>query len=129
MTCAHLGREVVRLSGFWQGFFTILIFLPLAFLWGFALVDLFTRKDLSGWAIALWLIAIIIVPIFGVLIYFIARPVTARDVEAAQAYTEERDFSKASQTTDKLHKLSELRDKGDITQEEFEKQKAKLLKE
>lgn len=117
------------MSGFWQGFFTILIFLPLAFLWGFALVDLFTRKDLSGWAIALWLIVIIIVPIFGVLIYFIARPVTARDVAAAQAYQEEVEFNKAASTTDRLHKLSELRDKGDINQEEFEKQKAKLLKE
>lgn len=42
------------MNGFWQGFFLILIFLPLAFLWGFTLVDLFRRDDLSGWAVALW---------------------------------------------------------------------------
>ncbi len=123
------GWEAVRLSSFWQGFFLILIFLPLAFFWGFAIVDLFTRKDLSGWTIALWLLAIIILPVFGVLLYFIFRPVTARDVAAAQAYQEEYEFNKAASATDRLHKLSELRDKGDITQEEFEKQKAKLLKE
>jgi flagellar biosynthesis/type III secretory pathway M-ring protein FliF/YscJ len=117
------------MDNFWEGFFLILIFLPLIYFWGFACVDLFTRKDLSGWSIALWLLVIIFLPVFGVLMYFIFRPVTARDVEAAEAYAEERDFAKAAQTTDKLHKLSELRDKGDISQEEFEKQKAKLLKE
>ena len=117
------------MNGFWQGFFLILIFLPLAFLWGFTLVDLFRRDDLSGWSVALWLICIILLPLFGVLIYLIVRPVTAGDVEMAQKYAEDQDFATASHTTDKLHKLSELRDKGDITQEEFDKQKAKLLKD
>jgi uncharacterized membrane protein len=117
------------MDSFWEGFFLILIFLPLIYFWGFACVDLFTRKDLSGWSIALWLLVIIFLPILGVLLYFIFRPVTAQDKEAAEAYMEEREFSKAAKTTDQLHKLSELRDKGDISQEEFEKQKAKLLKE
>jgi uncharacterized membrane protein len=117
------------MDSFWQGFFLILIFLPLIYFWGFACVDLFSRKDMSGWSKALWLFVIIFLPILGVLMYFIFRPVTERDVEAAEAYSEQRDFAKAAQATDKLHKLSELRDKGDISQEEFEQQKAKLLKE
>ena len=114
---------------FWEGFFLLLIWIPIIFLWGFALVDLFRRDDLSGWAIAGWLLLIIILPLLGVLFYFIFRPVTAQDVEAAETYQKEVEFSKASSAADKLHKLSELRDKGDITQEEFDKQKAKLLKE
>ena len=79
------------MDSFWEWFLLILIFLPLAYFWGFACVDLFTRKDLSGWMKALWLFVIIFMPILGVLIYFIFRPVTAQDMEAAQAYAEERD--------------------------------------
>jgi uncharacterized membrane protein len=115
--------------GFWEGFFLMLIWIPLIFLWAFALVDLFQRNDLSGWAVAGWLILIILLPLFGVLFYFLFRPVTAQDIEAQQSMMEEAEFAKTADATDKLHKLSELRDKGDITQEEFEKQKAKLLKE
>jgi len=118
-----------EISGFWEGFLLILIFLPLAFLWGFTLVDIFRRDDLKGWETALWVIAVILLPLLGMLIYFIVRPVTQQDVEMREAYIEEQEFAKASHVTDKLHKLAELRDKGDLTQEEFEKQKAKLLKD
>jgi uncharacterized membrane protein len=114
---------------FWEGFFLLLIWIPVAFMWGFALVDLFRRDDLSGWAIAGWLLVIIILPLLGVLFYFIFRPVTKQDVESAEAYRKELEFDQASNATDRLHKLSELRDKGDISQEEFEKQKKKLLKD
>lgn len=117
------------ITGFWSGFFLILIFLPLCFLWGFTLIDIFQRDDLKGWVKALWVIAVILLPLFGMLIYFIVRPVTKQDVEMRQEYAQEVEFSKAAQTADKLHKLSELRDKGDITQEQFDKQKAKLIKD
>lgn len=114
---------------FWEGFFLFLIWLPIAFCWAFALIDLFRRDDLSGWMIALWVIAIIILPILGMLVYFIVRPVTARDIEAQKDYAQELEFEKTARATDRLHKLSELKDKGDITREQFEKQKAKLLRE
>jgi len=120
---------VFALTGFWQGFFLILIFVPLIFLWAFCLVDIFQRDDLKGWETALWVLVVILIPLIGMLFYFIFRPVTAKDVEMKKEYEEQQDFAKASHAADKLHKLSELRDKGDITQEEFEKQKARLLKE
>ena len=41
-------------------------------IWG--LIDNFSRHDHSGWAKAGWLILIIILPIIGTIIYFIARP-------------------------------------------------------
>lgn len=118
-----------EVTGFWEGFFLILIFLPLAFLWGFTLVDIFRRDDLKGWEMALWVFAVILLPLLGMLIYFIVRPVTEQDVEMQQEYAQEVEFDRAAHAADKLHKLSELRDKGDITQEQFEKQKAKLLKD
>ena len=115
--------------GFWQGFFLLLIWIPIIFLWAFALVDLFLRDDLSGWAVAGWLILIILLPLLGVLIYFIFSPVIAQDIENQKAYMNQIEFTKTADAVDKLQKLSELRDKGDITQEEFEKQKGKLLNE
>ena len=41
-------------------------------IWG--LIDNFSRHDHGGWAKAGWLILIIILPILGTAIYFIARP-------------------------------------------------------
>lgn len=114
---------------FWDGFFLMLIFIPIAMCWAFALVDLIRRKDLSGWVVALWLIAIIIFPLFGTLFYFIFRPITKQDLEMQAAYETEIEFEKTAKEVDKLHKLADLRDKGVISEEEFEKKKAKLVRE
>jgi predicted PurR-regulated permease PerM len=64
-------------------FWTITMF----FLWAawiyvviWVFMDNFRRRDHSGWAKALWTIAIIFVPILGVFFYMIARP---RDLEVA----------------------------------------------
>ena len=35
---------------FWETFFLFLIFLPLAFIWGYALVDIFQRDDHRQWS-------------------------------------------------------------------------------
>jgi len=114
---------------FWEGFLLMLIWIPLIMCWVFALMDLFRRDDLSGWSKALWLIAIIIVPFLGVLIYFIARPVTAQDVEMREEYMQEADFQKTATSVDRLAKLTELHEKGVLTDEQFEKKKAKLIRE
>ena len=113
--------------GFWQGFFLLLIFIPVAICWVFAFIDLFRRDDLSGWMIAFWIFFLIVIPILGVLIYFIARPFTAQDAAMQEEYRKQVESEGAAKAADRLHKLSELKDKGDITQEEFDKQKAKLL--
>lgn len=44
-----------------------------------ALFDNFRRKDHSGWAKAGWFLFILFLPVFGVLVYLIARPA---DVDA-----------------------------------------------
>jgi len=113
--------------GFWGAFFLMLIFIPLIMLWVFTLMDIFQRHDLSGWVKALWVIAVLILPLLGMLIYFIVRPTLPEDIAAQEEYMQAREMSEAADVTDKLHKLGELKDKGDITQEEFDKQKAKLL--
>ena len=58
---------------FGQGFFRTLFFLALAFLWGFALFDL-AKSGMHGWGKAIWLVAIIFIPVIGSLAYLISRP-------------------------------------------------------
>jgi Phospholipase_D-nuclease N-terminal len=36
------------------------------------LIDVFSRRDLSGWAKAAWVVFIIVLPFLGVLVYLIA---------------------------------------------------------
>ncbi|HYA09270.1 MAG TPA: PLD nuclease N-terminal domain-containing protein [Gaiellaceae bacterium] len=56
-----------------EGFLHALIMLALAFLWGFALYDLATRK-LSGTKKVAWLLIIILIPFIGVIVYLVTRP-------------------------------------------------------
>lgn len=113
--------------GFWEAFFLMLIFIPLIMVWVFTLVDIFRRNDLSGTATALWVIFVLFLPLLGMLIYFIARPTLPEDIARQEEYRKAREAARAAEIADKLHKLSELKDKGDITEEEFERQKAKLM--
>jgi hypothetical protein len=113
--------------GFWGWFFLFLIFIPMMMLWIYTLVDIFHRIDLTGWVKALWVIFVLILPVLGMLIYFIARPILPQDIEAREKYVKSMEAAQAVDVTDKLAKLSELRDKGVISEEEFQAQKAKLL--
>jgi Phospholipase_D-nuclease N-terminal/Short C-terminal domain len=117
---------VLLATSFWETFFLILIFLPLALVWAGALLDIFRRDDMGGASKALWVATIILVPFFGTLIYLIARPVGATP--------EERDlldqFGAGSAPDDRatqLKVLSELHDRGKLTDEEFASEKARVL--
>lgn len=120
-------------------FWTMLMF----FLWFAWIVllfrvfgDIFRNRDMGGAAKALWSIFVIAVPFLGVFIYLIAhgRSMTGRDVAAAQAqeeafraYVQDAAGPSASSTADELTKLSELKDRGVLTDGEYAEQKAKLL--
>jgi hypothetical protein len=65
---------VLAMSDFWEAFFLILIWVPLALLWLSALFDVFRRDDIGGGSKALWVVCIILVPWFGALIYLAVRP-------------------------------------------------------
>ncbi|MEU6988710.1 SHOCT domain-containing protein [Streptomyces sp. NPDC046324] len=123
-------------------FWTMLWFF-LWIMWLFLLfkviTDIFRDHELNGWAKAGWLIFCILLPYLGVLIYVIARGkgMSRRDVK--QAKENEAAFQqyirKAAGTggegtgssVDELARLVELKDKGAITNEEFERAKAKVL--
>jgi len=121
---------------FGQALLTVLeVFLFVAWLWIlFAIIgDLFRDHELSGWAKAGWVVVLILLPLFGSLIYLIARGQGMRERTIAeqreiqgQLDTYVRDTAGTS-SVDQLHKLSDLKQRGDITEAEFEQQKAKLL--
>ncbi|HSL66327.1 MAG TPA: SHOCT domain-containing protein [Gaiellaceae bacterium] len=115
---------------FWENFFLFLIFLPLAMIWAFALLDIFRRDDMGGGSKALWVAAVILVPFFGTLIYLIARPAGATEAERVAIDEASRDFVAKytpTSTASELQVLADLHDRGALTDEEFAAEKARLL--
>lgn len=96
--------------------------------------DLFRDHELSGWWKAVWVLFLVFVPILTALVYLVARGSGMRDrTIKAQAEAKEhfdayvREQAQASSPADELHKLSELKQKGALSEAEFEQAKAKLL--
>jgi hypothetical protein len=118
-------------------FWTLLeIFLLIVWIWLAITVftDIFRSHDMGGVAKALWVIFIVIFPFLGILIYLIARggkmheradAAAARQQKAFNAYVQQT--AGTSSSAEELSKLADLREKGVLTPEEFEAQKAKIL--
>ena len=90
--------------------------------------DIFRRDNLSGWAKAVWIILIFVLPFLGILVYVIVRPKNTeqdkRMVAEAQAQQARLEGGSA---LDDIAKGQALLDKNAITQAEFEGIKAKAL--
>ena len=118
---------------FWQVFLVLMIFIPLVMLWVFTLVDLFQRADLTGIAKALWAIAIVLLPLIGMLVYFLLResqtPAADGPPVSPPAPPSDPDVSArgAADVADQLERLADLRDKSILNDEEFQREKDKLL--
>jgi len=121
------------LGAFWTIF---MIFLWVIWFWILitVFIDIFRSRDLSGWAKALWFIFVLIFPLIGVLVYLIVRGGSMHDRSVRQAQQSEREFRSyvrdaagSATPADQLAKLADLRDRGVITPEEFEREKAKIL--
>jgi len=99
--------------------------------------DLFGDHEMSGWGKALWTIFLIFFPWLGVLVYLIARGRSMNERALAQAQRNQQAFDQyvrdtaatntSTSTADELTKLADLRDRGTISDEEFQHAKAKLL--
>ena len=118
-------------------FWTILeIFLWVIWIWIliWVFIDIFRSHDLSGWAKALWFLFVLFIPLIGVLVYLIVRGGSMHERAQQQARQQDREFRAYAQeaagsqsTADQLTKLADLRDRGVISAEEFEREKAKIL--
>ena len=99
-------------------------------------IDIFRSRDLSGWGKALWFLFVLLIPLVGVLVYLIVRGgsmherqvrVVQAEDQAARTYIQQAAASSPASTADQLQKLADLRDRGVITAEEFDREKAKIL--
>jgi hypothetical protein len=113
---------------FWDFFFLLLIFVPLLMLWIFTLGDLARRRDISGLARGLWAVAIVLLPIIGMLVYFFTRPVDLVMAPEPRVRADGIMADPSSDSTiDQLEKLAKLHASGTLTAEEFASFKAKVL--
>ncbi len=115
----------------WDVLWILFIVIPFLMFWAFALVDLFRRDDLSGWKKALWLVAIIFLPVLGTLFYVIFRPSTiswehADYYEGAASWDRGQATGSAS-PAEQLSMLSTLHDKGKLSDQEFASEKSRIL--
>jgi ABC-type multidrug transport system fused ATPase/permease subunit len=118
-------------------FWTMLEFF-LFFLWIWLLIvvfsDIFRSHDLGGVAKALWVLFVIILPLLGVLVYLIARGASMHERAEQSAARQQEAFDDyvkraagGSSSVEALAKLADLKAKGDLTDAEYETEKAKLL--
>jgi ABC-type multidrug transport system fused ATPase/permease subunit len=122
---------------FGQGLLTVLeIFVFAAWLMVLFTVigDLFRDHEMSGWGKAAWIIFLIFVPFLGTLIYLIARGDGMRERALAQQQeaqneldTYVRQTAAGGSAADELTKLSKLHDENKLSDEEFERAKAKIV--
>ena len=98
------------------------------------LADIFRSHDLGGFSKTIWVLFVIFLPFLGVFVYLIARghkmhEHATADVAASDAAFKQyvRDSAGTTSTADQLAKLADLRDRGVLTPEEFEAQKAKIM--
>ena len=81
-----------------------------------------------------WFIFILFLPLIGVLVYLIASGGKMNEHRVRDAKVQERELRSYVQeaagsqsSADQLAKLADLRDRGVITAEEFDREKAKIL--
>ena len=98
------------------------------------LVDVFRRRDISGWAKAAWVIFVIVLPYIGVLAYLIFNhdgmaDRSAKQSSATQAQVDEyiRTAAGTGGPASEIATAKKLLDAGGITQAEFDTIKAQAL--
>jgi len=131
VTAAEFGTGQVFLSMLWFFLFFVWIWLLIT-----VFADIFRSPELSGWGKALWTLFVIVLPYLGVFAYLIARghkmnehaTQAAQEKDAAmRRYVQSVVPSNGQSTADEITRLADLRDKGVISQDEFEQGKAKTL--
>lgn len=122
--------------GFWDFFwllvwsFFFVVFLMVLFQ---VITDLFRDRELSGWFKAIWVLALVVVPLLSSLVYLIVRGESMGERQAAAAREAKgsadayiRSVAQVS-PADQISSAKSLLDNGAITQAEFDTLKAKAL--
>ena len=116
-------------SNFFADVLSIFIFV----LWFWLLItiftDLFRRHDISGWAKAIWVIALIIFPYLGIFIYLIAqhRGMAERQGQRVQQAREDMRHFVGYSVADEIEKLERLKNSNAISGEEYQRLRARVV--
>jgi hypothetical protein len=118
----------IFLSMLWFFLWVLWIFLVVRIL-----IDIFASDDMSGWAKAGWAILVIIVPLFGVLVYIIVRGPSMQERQQREARAQDEAFrakvqdAAGTSSASELSKLADLHQRGVISDAQFEREKDKIL--
>ena len=98
------------------------------------LMDLFRDHEVSGWAKAAWVFFLIFVPFLTALVYLVVRGPGMRQRAIAEQVEAKKQFDQyvqqtaaASSPVDELKKLDEMKKSGSISDEDYDKLKAKIV--
>jgi putative oligomerization/nucleic acid binding protein len=107
------------------------IFMFVLWFWLLIIVisDLFRRHDVSGWAKAIWVIALIVFPYIAIFAYMITEStdMAERSAQQAQQAREELRRVVGYSVADEIEKLDRLKKSGSITDQEFARLRTKLV--
>jgi hypothetical protein len=132
------GAGQVAYDLLWFFLFVIEIWLMLS-----VFIDIFRSHDLPGWAKALWVVFVFAIPLIGILAYLIVRggQMRAHQLQGGQWLPTTRSHfpggpmgstapaRSAHDVVDSLHRLADLRDRGEITSEQYTRLRKELLGE
>ena len=117
--------------------FLSMLWFFLFFLWIWLLItvfiDIFRSHDMGGVAKALWFLFVLFIPLIGVLVYLLARGGKMHERAVSEQRQQEAAFQSyvrdvaADGSAGEIEKLADLRDKGVISEQEFQQAKAKAL--
>jgi uncharacterized SAM-binding protein YcdF (DUF218 family) len=131
MVFAEVGLSDLIWTAVWVFFLIMAIWVFIAIV-----SDLFRDHQLSGWAKAAWVLALIVFPLLGSLAYVIVRGQGMAERSAAQqrlareqfdSYVRSAASSTGARPVDDLTRLAELRSSGAITDAEFDTIKARIV--
>lgn len=130
LVSATWGTGQVLLDILWFALFVIEIWLMFTIF-----VDIFRRHDMRGWIKAFWVLLVIIFPLIGILLYLIfygdEMRVHAQQGAAANDAALRDYIRQAAGTTkspsEELSHLADLRDRGVIDEEEFQRLKRRVV--
>jgi len=97
------------------------------------LMDIFRDHEMSGWGKAVWVLFLIFIPFLTALLYLIVRGSGMRDRAIKEQAETKKHFDEYVRETagtspvDELHKLDQLKQSGGVTEEEYNKMKAKII--
>jgi len=122
-------QEGFTYRNFFMDVLTIFIFIMWFWLLISVVGDLFRRHDISGWAKAIWVIVLILIPYLGVFAYLISqgRSMAERSTQQAQQARDELRRVVGFSAADEIEKLDRLKKAGSISDAEFTRLRTRLV--